>query len=302
MRPPDAQTTNISRRWKSSGILLDEKPNLTGLLSPTPIDSPTFELCDQLTRNGYIFFRGLLDRETVHLARMAVVQQWRDVHGELPPSMTEVDAKLRREIALNNSAIRDLSQVDALRKLFERLLGGEIRRHDFIGLRIAPKAVCTRAHCDRVYYTRGTELLLTAWIPLGDVPVVNGGLTVLEGSNNHEGLRQKYCTKDVDTYCINRPDADLYRTNRRRWTGELSRDLNRLSASLGGRWLSNDYRAGDVLVFSAFTVHASLDNQLEDHRFSCDVRFQLKSDPVDHRYVGKSPLGNSLQSKRGIVC
>ena len=125
MRPPDAQTTNISRRWKSSGILLDEQPNLTGLLSPTPIDSPTFELCDQLTRNGYIFFRGLLDRETVHLARMAVVQQWRDVHGELPPSMTEVDAKLRREIALNNSAIRDLSQVDALRKLFERLLGGE---------------------------------------------------------------------------------------------------------------------------------------------------------------------------------
>jgi ectoine hydroxylase-related dioxygenase (phytanoyl-CoA dioxygenase family) len=59
------------------------------------------------------------------------------------------------------------------------------------------------------------------------------------------------------------------------------------------RWVSghgseNDdflYRAGDVVLFSKFTIHGSLQNGSQDYvRLSSDIRFQPVSDPVDYRH------------------
>jgi hypothetical protein len=72
--------------------------------------------------------------------------------------------------------------------------------------------------------------------------------------------------------------------------------------SLGGRWLTTEYRASDVLIFSIFTVHASLDNQSDRVRISSDSRYQLASDPVDERWVGEKPIGHSQAGKRGRIC
>ena len=45
------------------------------------------------------------------------------------------------------------------------------------------------------------------------------------------------------------------------------------------------YRAGDVVLFSKFTIHGSLENHSNDYvRLSSDVRFQPVSDPVDYRH------------------
>ena len=41
----------------------------------------------------------------------------------------------------------------------------------------------TGAHYDLIYLRGGTNRLVTAWIPIGDVPARMGGLVYLEGSH-----------------------------------------------------------------------------------------------------------------------
>jgi ectoine hydroxylase-related dioxygenase (phytanoyl-CoA dioxygenase family) len=60
-----------------------------------------------------------------------------------------------------------------------------------------------------------------------------------------------------------------------------------------GRWLTAEYRMGDVLIFSIYTMHASTDNRSESAvRLSSDTRYQLASEPVDPRWVGADARRN----------
>lgn len=123
------------------------------------------------------------------------------------------------------------------------------------------------------YITRGTRNVWSAWIPLGDVPQSNGPIMVLERSHLHEQLRNTYGKRDAD----------------REKMGWLSDDPVGLRERLGGRWLSTDFEAGDVLLFGPDLEHASLDNNSPDGRcqLSSDTRYQLASDPLDERYNGE---------------
>jgi len=60
----------------------------------------------------------------------------------------------------------------------------------------------------------------------------------------------------------------------------------------GGQWQIADCQAGDVIVFSMKTFHASTVNTTDRVRITCDVRYQLKSEPVDERWVGEKPPGH----------
>ena len=70
----------------------------------------------------------------------------------------------------------------------------------------------------------------------------------------------------------------------------------------GLRWLTADYRMGDVLVFGMYTMHASMDNQSNRFRLSSDSRYQLASEPVDERWVGENPIGHGLAGKKPLIC
>ena len=61
-------------------------------------------------------------------------------------------------------------------------------------------------------------------------------------------------------------------------------------------------RAGDMLVFSMFTVHTSLDNHSDRIRISSDTRYQLASEPVDERWVGENPPAHGPSIKQGMIC
>ncbi len=71
---------------------------------------------------------------------------------------------------------------------------------------------------------------------------------------------------------------------------------------LSGRWLWNDYRAGDVVVFGLGTMHASLDNRSDRLRISTDTRYQRASEPIDGRWVGVSPIGHSFAAQELRIC
>jgi len=84
--------------------------------------------------------------------------------------------------------------------------------------------------------------------------------------------------------------------------GALSNDIIRLRDRLGGRLLTADFRAGDVLLFSVFLVHGSLDNRSDTIRLSSDSRYQSAAEPADHRWIGPNPIAHGPEGKRGMIC
>ena len=73
-----------------------------------------------------------------------------------------------------------------------------------------------------------------------------------------------------------------------------------------GRWLTADYRMGDVLMCTMRTVHAGTDNHTDGIRLSTDSRYQPAAAPVDERWVsgehGEDPIGHGLAAKVGKIC
>ena len=84
--------------------------------------------------------------------------------------------------------------------------------------------------------------------------------------------------------------------------GSYSTDASAARQELGGRWLTAEYRMGDLLVFGMYTMHASSDNRSNRIRLSSDSRYQLASDPVDERWIGDDPPIHGIRAKRGMIC
>ena len=61
------------------------------------------------------------------------------------------------------------------------------------------------------------------------------------------------------------------------------------------RVLTTDFGAGDVVIFGMFMLHGSLDNvsPINRVRLSCDVRYQLASEPRTSGYFGTNPTGTT---------
>ena len=141
---------------------------------------------------------------------------------------------------------------------------------------------------------------------------------LLENSHRLETLKETYGQTDVDLYCENEGNAkDIVRRARSehrplsteegesiRWNspGAYSDDAVAARAELGGRWLTTEYEAGDLLVFGMFTMHASSDNRSDRIRISSDSRYQLASEEVDERWVGTDPPAHGIRAKRGMIC
>lgn len=128
---------------------------------------------------------------------------------------------------------------------------------------------------------------------------------ILEKSHLHQRLNNNYGQKDVDKFCVNKKGAGYTGmggggniTN----GGWLSKSPVKLRANLGGRWLTAQYRAGDLLTFTVKTIHASIDNQSRQIRLSSDSRYQLASEAVDERWIGENPIAHGPEGKREMIC
>ena len=268
-------------------------------------------LRQRMERDGYLFLPGYLDRDQVVAARRAILtraagqdalQEGADLmEGALKPG---VRVGFRQDLTAGTPELQRLLFEGRMIEFFERFLGGEVLHFDFIWLRSVSPGRGTAPHGDSVFMNRGTTNLFTAWTPLGDIDLRLGGLIVLENSHTQEEVRNTYGQRDVDTYCEDDPDAERYRTTGDwAWNGQVSDDPVELREQLGGRWLTAEYRMGDLLVFPMYTLHASLDNQTENRlRLSTDTRYQLASEPVDERWVGDDPIGHGPEAKQSIIC
>jgi hypothetical protein len=277
----------------------------------------------RLEEDGYLLLRGFFRRDDVLAARRGFVERIAAL-GNLEPGTDPMEAIRRRDgrlqpfgpgWGLDNPAIKPLLFSGRILDFYRDFFGEAVRPFDETWLRVIGPGHGTQPHCDVVYMGRGTrDKLMTAWVPVGDVPLRVGGLIMLEGSHlQHERLAS-YLNRDVDAYCANVPevakieegfrrDVDLRaKAERARWNGHLSTNPATLRQKLGGRWLTTEFEAGDLLTFTMRTVHASLDNQSDRYRISTDTRYQPASLPIDERWVGERPAGHSHASKRGRIC
>ena len=98
---------------------------------------------------------------------------------------------------------------------------------------------------------QGSANLTASWMPLIDCPISHGSLAVLEGSHKFGLLPLTGSLGAGNRQAVLPPEFE---------------DLN---------WVGADFELGDVLFFSALTVHTALPNRhAEKMRLSVDFRFQ----------------------------
>lgn len=294
-------------RLTAQGRDLDTSPEAFGELRPSmDVIDDADALRARMQEDGYLYLPGYLDRDEVLDVRAVLTSRLAnagllDEHYPVSQAIARPDhaAYFMPELAHDNPKLMTLLYAGRMMAFYERLLGGPVRHFDFTWMRSVGPGGGTAPHCDVVYMGRGTPNLYTAWTPLGDVPYDVGGLMILENSHRNERLRAGYGTKDVDSYCTNHNNM---RATGSRSFGALTHNPVRLRERLGGRWLSAPFQAGDLLTFSVFTVHASLDNHSREIRLSSDTRYQLASEPADERWIGENPIGHGDKAARQLIC
>ena len=253
------------------------------------------ELKVRMRQDGYLLLRNILTPETVLTAREAIVNYLEQnkalVEGE--PLMEAVMPKSGKEVRMTGqSAITHHPASLAVfenRRLFDffRLyFGQDAVTYDYKWLRAVGNESFTGCHYDVVYMGRGSRNVHTVWIPIGNIPVNQGTLAILEGSHNLESfarLRETYGGIDVDRDMISE--------------GWFSSDPYEITDKFGGRWLTTEFNPGDVLIFGLFTMHASTTNLTDKFRISCDIRFQPAGEEMDERWAGKKPVGHYAWGK-----
>ncbi|MDA0711413.1 MAG: phytanoyl-CoA dioxygenase family protein [bacterium] len=291
------------------------------------------ELERRMGEDGYLFLKGLLNKEEVAAARQEVMNRlmaagvldrnFPAMEGIAAPE-SQVDGRatgtFMPALAGNNPPLDKVIHEGPMIDFYTRFLGGPVSYFDYTWFRCKRPGVntATTPHCDIVYMGRGTKNLYTSWIPYGDVPLEMGGLILLEGSHKLAELKASYGSSDVDVYCENEGDAKTLvkaaQSEGRELTGEERRTISWNSSGayssdaiaareeLGGRWLTTNYEMGDVLVFCMYLMHASADNGSNRYRISSDTRYQLASEPQDERWMGENPPAHGIRAKRGMVC
>ncbi|HJG51703.1 MAG TPA: phytanoyl-CoA dioxygenase family protein, partial [Brachybacterium faecium] len=263
-----------------------EAPHRLGDLEPVPAAerSDRDALWQRLRREGYLYLTDHLDPDVVHAFRRYYFERLMDtglVRRDSDPleglqGDGELDRGLLRERLFHeivpSAQYQAFCALPQIKDWFAWLLEDEVhlhRRKIIRHTRPGEKGIgtATQAHYDLVYLRGGTDRVLSAWIPLGDTPVSRGGLTYLERSH-HRVLAEEASGR------LQAPAASI------------TADLPGLAEEYDSRWLTADYRAGDIVVHSAHIVHAATDNVDEGDvmRLSTDIRYQRSSEPIDWRW------------------
>lgn len=277
--------------------VIQTRPVPADLLAPlreTPFaESDGEALRSRLRDDGYLFLRGVLNVDDVLAARSSVFERLAAV-GEIgEPAIDGIftGTSRRKELAGDLAAfwqsvseeplLRVVSHGERTRRIMSAVLGEPARPHDYIFLRPGVPGRATKLHYDYPFFARGSQRVFTVWTALGEVPVSDGPLVVVEGSHRFDDLIEPI--RGIDYESSSSPRVQL--------TGHAI-DFARERRT---RLLTADFHAGDLIVFTMTTLHGTLDNHspIGRTRLSCDVRWQPAADPLDPRYQGPNPPGTT---------
>ncbi len=245
---------------------------------------------EALAEDGYLLLRGVLHRDEVLAARAEVFARLAAVGEIKEPSMDGMPTGISRRGELEpdlaafwrsvceGPALRRITHAGPMLDTMARILDGPVRAFDFLWLRAMAPGRASAFHFDHVYMNRGTDRLYTVWTALGDVPLEDGPMLLVEGSHRWEDLIAEYKGLDVD--------KDKSKP------GHVTMNPVELAEQRDCRLLSTEFRAGDILVVTMFMMHGSLDNRSGRVRLSCDTRYQRADEPIDPRFIGTPPIAH----------
>lgn len=260
--------------------------------SASLLDNPT-ALRARLAEDGYLYLKGVVDRDTVMAARKEVFQRLVAVGEIKEPAVDGIatgDSK-RKELEPDLGAFwRSVSEGKKLRaasngrdmqRIMSLVFGEPARNQDYIFLRAGALGRATGLHFDYPFFTRAHDKVNTVWMPIGDVPVEDGPVVVVEGSHKYRDLIDPMIGFDIST------------DNSRK--ADFGADAISFARARGTRLLTRNFEAGDIALFGMYTAHGSLDNHspIGRVRLSCDLRWQPASLPLDDRYFGDPPKGTT---------
>ncbi len=190
------------------------------------------------------------------------------------------------QAVMQSAEVLRVIESEELFTVFGRIFGEASSTLDMKWLRAMspePKGAEPRGgfHMDNIFMGRGSDRLTTAWVPFEDIPIELGGLVALQGSSHLPGfqrLRETYGMIDVDRCDI-------------RGAGPGGDPLALASLDPAARWVTSDYKAGDVVIFSMHTLHGGIRNESATRqlRLSADLRFQPARERRDERWIGHPP-------------
>ncbi|ENN88768.1 hypothetical protein RHSP_43751 [Rhizobium freirei PRF 81] len=305
-----AQTVQTDKKKLSlvaNGKILSTAPNRLGYLTPTDPRIGVEAIRRLYEENGYVWLKGFLPRDEIiefrgwvfgHMAATGLIAPGTDprngIAAAIAPDSKAVDRCL---MALVRSAAYEgfCAQPRMARFMDEFLQGISYLHKRKIMRHVRPgTTTATPAHYDLVYLRGGTSRVVTAWIPIGDIPVEMGGLTYLEGSHAIGArMEREFGERNKDLS----PEERVSAYNRNMMEGGwVSKDLPDMAERFDTRWLIADYEAGDIMLHSPFMIHASTTNQdeLQRLRLSTDIRYQNVEDEIDARWNNHWSLGDML--------
>lgn len=259
----------------------------------------TSALQQRMEDDGYLFFRRMLDRDAVLAARAEVFGRMADVGEIREPAIEGIatgdSRRLECEADLlafwksvsEGPKLRGVTHGEELRRVAGRYFGEAAMPHDYLFLRPAAVGQSTNLHYDFPFFAGGSNRIVTAWIPFGDVPTCDGPLMIVENSHRFDDRVQPM--KDA----MRDPNTDFATIQQAAYMGSTSENV-KLLRERNTRLLTTNFRAGDLILFSMFTMHGSLDNHSPEGRvrLSVDVRYQPVADTHDDpRFFGPNPTG-----------
>ncbi len=267
--------------------MVGELADSAGLMGDPPA------LRARLQEDGYLFLKGVLSRAAVMDARREVFQRMVQVGEIAEPAEAGISTGTSRRAEMEPDLghfwksvsegpdLRSASHGRAMTAIMSLVFGETARPQDYMFLRAGPFGRATGLHFDYPFFTRAHDRVATVWLPIGDVPVSDGPLVIVEGSNRFRDL--------IDPMM----GFDISRDNTRK--ADLGSDAITFAEQRGTRLLTRNFEAGDIALFGMYTAHGSLDNHtaINRVRLSCDVRWQPASLPLDERYFGDNPLGTT---------
>jgi hypothetical protein len=229
-------------------------------------------LRSQMAAHGHLFFRGLLPRESVLEARAEALALCREA-GWIDPEAGPLEARWSGRAPTPSDAdpewlafygrwvgatvFNSLPEHPAVVAVAEKLLHNTVLVHPRKIGRIGfpqNEGHQTPVHQD-FFHVRGTAETYTAWVPLGDCPQRLGCLAIAEATHRL-GFREHRSSAGPGGWSV--------------------------KAGADATWRSQDFAAGDVLIFHSLTMHQALPNRTNDQvRVSLDNRYQRAGDEID---------------------
>jgi len=276
---------------------LSTAPDRIGYLNPSNPDDAIEDMHRRYEEQGYLYLKGLLDRTSVldfrawvfaRLSSSGILQEGTEaVEGIAAQSGFDKQGAGREIMSIVRSAeFEDFCKQPRLVAFIEAFLGGTTHLHKRKLMRVTypESGMTTPAHYDRVYLRAGTERLVTAWLPIGDVSLEEGGLMYLEGSHVlGRDMEAQFKRQAADLPASEKVSAFNALMNP---GGEVSDDLPELADRFDRRWLMASFEAGDVMLHDPYMIHASTENchQGNRMRLSSDIRFQRTDEALDKRW------------------